>query len=301
MPAAPGLRRPQTLKQARAAYKASANGAVSEAERKRLDRLVELDRRAWRAKETEKRRAEALKKRAENDEKDRSNVHLATQRKCDKFGYKSSQMHLGAFFGRPGVTTHGTRNSAEGLESFVEDEEFDDETLDDQILLAALEKKEDGRSSTYAPAHIGSRHPPAIGPRKASERDQARALISAHEPLLFEDFGSSTQIARELDDDLPNKRETTSKPIRTTSSCSTGEFGIFELTDEDIEGLEESVDQEPTEPRLRTVTEDRILMPPPPLPPPPIASASPVRLQSGFTVSELEYFIDDDIQLTQVG
>lgn len=91
------------------------------------------------------------------------------------------------------------------------------------------------------------------------------------------------------------------RPIRTTSSCSNGEFGSFDLTDDDLEELDESVDLRPTGPQLKTVTEDRTLMPPPPLPPPPIAKVLPVRLQSGFTVAELEYFIDDDIQLTQVG
>lgn len=300
MPAAPVLHRPQTLKQARAAYRASTNGAVSEAERKRLDRLVELDRRAWRAKETEKRRAEALKKKAEKDDKERSNVHLATQRKCDKFGYRSSQMHLGAFFGRPGVATNGARTAGDGFESFVEDEEFGDEDLGDHVLLDALDT-EGSKLLAHAPTSASDGRPSSGIPRKAPEQARHKPAVSSDDLLEFHDFGSSTQVARELDIEMPGKREATDRPIRTTSSCSNGEFGSFDLTDDDLEELDESVDLRPTGPQLKTVTEDRTLMPPPPLPPPPIAKVLPVRLQSGFTVAELEYFIDDDIQLTQVG
>ena len=300
MPTTPVLHRPQTLRQARAAYKASTNGAVSEAERKRLDRLVELDRRAWRAKETEKRRLELAKKKAEKGEKERTNVYLATQRKCDKFGYKSSQMHLGAFFGNTGMTESATKHVGDRAETWEDDEEFGDEALDDQVLLEAL-NKDDSRLPAYAPAPFGNRHTPAETPLKPPEQFQHTASVSADDLLELQDFGSSTQGARELDTEMLPKREATNKPIRTTSSCSTGEFGTFELDDEDLEELDEFGDQAPVEQKLRTITEDSILMPPPPLPPPPIASASPVRLQSGFTVAELEYFIDDDIQLTQVG
>ena len=44
-----------------------------------------MDRRAWRAKEAEKRKAEAMKKRAERGKDERANVRHGRQRRCDKF------------------------------------------------------------------------------------------------------------------------------------------------------------------------------------------------------------------------
>ena len=95
--------RPQTIKQAKASYKSRNTPTLSEREKKQLERSIELDRRACRAKESEKRKVEAAKKRAEKERKEREERdkrQMGSQRRCDRFGFRGSQMHLGAFVKR---------------------------------------------------------------------------------------------------------------------------------------------------------------------------------------------------------
>ena len=106
MPPAPLPNRPQTIKQAKAAYKSRGQPSLTEKEKRQLDCAIELDRRAWRSKEADKRKAEAAKKRLENEQKQKEELErlrLGSQRRCDRFGYKSSQMHLGAFLNKRSV------------------------------------------------------------------------------------------------------------------------------------------------------------------------------------------------------
>ncbi|KAI7380127.1 hypothetical protein KC328_g12956, partial [Hortaea werneckii] len=72
----------QTIKQAKAAYKSRAQQPLSDAEKKQLERSIELDRRAWRTKEQERKKAEALKKRQEKERRekdDHERTMLGTQ------------------------------------------------------------------------------------------------------------------------------------------------------------------------------------------------------------------------------
>jgi hypothetical protein len=104
--------------------------------------------------EQDKRRAEAAKKKkkSEKDQADKAlkeQAMLGTQRRLDRFGHKSSQLHMGKFFGRP--TTDGVDGSNDHLtvsaeETTVDEEEedsddFGDDEIDDDTLLDALEEE----------------------------------------------------------------------------------------------------------------------------------------------------------------
>lgn len=104
MPSGP-THRAQTSKQAKAAFKLRGATFISDAERRRLARGAELLERADRAKAQEARRKEWLKKKAEDEAASKGQVGdaaaLGSQRRLDRFGYASSQYHLGKFFGAP--------------------------------------------------------------------------------------------------------------------------------------------------------------------------------------------------------
>lgn len=296
----------QTIKQAKAAFKARGRPALSDAEQKQLERSLELDRRAWRSKEQEKRKAEAVRKREDKERKDREarqQAMLGTQRRCDRFGYKSSQFHLGAFFG-----SEAPKQLQTTLESVPsEDEFFDDSDVDDQTLLDALE--------------ITGQHPlsdgimPSVPLRSGVCTQRPTAVPSPTVEVDLSDFweelGSGTQIARELEAQ-PDAGLVSDSNMRATSFNS----GDFDLTMEDMEDLESSI------PAVSKVEQDRKLMPAPALPlkalnaptveaKAPDHSPAPVRPYhsndsvtqrppyAGFTMTELETFVDDDLQLTQ--
>lgn len=163
----------KTLKQAKAAFKARDENPITEREAKQLERALQLDRRAWALREREKTRADLTKKRlaqekAQKDEERR----LGTQRRRDRFGFKSSQFHLGAFFQKPGVNlAEGNavaeenkseavgdmgRRHEQGRDAGVvaqhnaaDDDEFEDEfedSVDDESLLEALQSPESVRT-----------------------------------------------------------------------------------------------------------------------------------------------------------
>lgn len=180
----------KTIKQAKAAFKARDETPITEREQKQLERSLQLDRRAWALREREKNRADAAKKRlaqekAQKDEERR----LGTQVRRDRFGFKSSQFHLGAFFRKPGmavgndpIVEESGRESAvveaqaaqpdEQREraSFVcenttgnEDEwddEFGFEDVDDESLLEALQSPEAVRTSKPEPETKPPNPPP---------------------------------------------------------------------------------------------------------------------------------------------
>ncbi|KAK5004435.1 hypothetical protein LTR28_008921, partial [Elasticomyces elasticus] len=140
--------RPQTIKQAKAAYKARGRPTISAKEQRQIDRGAELLRRANRIKDRERRRREALREKQEEEarekEEARNTALLGTQRKLDCFGNKSSQFHLGAFFGR-GLNAAGKEaTSDKGEEPWEEDE------VDDASILGAFIPQETASSAQDA-------------------------------------------------------------------------------------------------------------------------------------------------------
>lgn len=140
----------QTIKQAKASFKARGRPTLSEREARQLERAIELEQRAERAQEAEKRRAAAAKLRSEREKRaethrQQQQVQLGTQRRCDRFGYKSSQFHLGAFFGMGSAanttSTSTTKTTTTTSGQGVNDDRdgFGDDDLDDESLLGACD------------------------------------------------------------------------------------------------------------------------------------------------------------------
>lgn len=141
----------QTIKQAKASFKARGRPTLSEREARQLERAIELEQRAERAQEAEKRRAAAAKLRSEREKRaethrQQQQVQLGTQRRCDRFGYKSSQFHLGAFFGMGSAanttstsTTKTTTTTTSGQGGNDDRDGFGDDDLDDESLLDACD------------------------------------------------------------------------------------------------------------------------------------------------------------------
>ena len=365
----PAISKALTSKQAKAAFKARGRPTLSEKESRQLERALELERRAEAAKEAEKRRAEAAKKRAEKDKVDareRDKDRLGTQRRKDRFGFKASQFHLGAFFGK--------QNEKKPEETVLEDDEdeesFGDDDLDDEVLLSALDvptpevQAADRTNVSMHPMSDTALMPPPPLPRSGAslQRSKTESSLDMGEDLdsFWDDLDSSTQIARELDTGTVNDAQPREVSSESFSS------GDFDLTAEDLDELD------PPKPSVAAsnVPAQRTMLPPPapPLPqwkpqnsfapnaayknlvsatnskphvvskptrmPPPVQTASAskptpssnsvirasanaqkpqnairgpfLRASSlycspdhGFTLSQLETFIDDDIQLTQ--
>ncbi|KAK5741095.1 hypothetical protein LTR17_004245 [Elasticomyces elasticus] len=137
----------RTIKQAKADFKARGRPTISVLEQKQLERSIQLDRRAWGVKEREKRKAEAAKVR--RVEKERSEKEAREKKalaggktRSDRFGYASSQMHLGAFFGGGGggVKKEDVKSETKvEVKAENEDDMFGDDGLDDETLLETLE------------------------------------------------------------------------------------------------------------------------------------------------------------------
>jgi hypothetical protein len=344
-----------TIKQAKAAFKTRTEQPLTEREQKQLERAVQLDRRAWAIREREKNKLDSAKKRvaqekAQKDEERR----LGTQRRNDKFGFKSSQFHLGAFFQKPapggqaGASSkdgtavaegEGTRKSGEdcrAIDSAIEnmdfgeddDDEFDD--LDDETLLEALESPKVVRASK-APLIVQdtprfSMPPP---PRPDAARSTASAAHQFSESidqyLDMDDFlESSTQIAREIEAGTPNPSDVETRTPAAQETRRMGSFssGSFDLTEDDFEQL----DPTPHKPvnngqhakrQQEKAAEERLKMPPPPLPFPrgrpelgdkskchndtaaSVFRSSLVTEDLGFTMTQLESFVEDDLELSQ--
>lgn len=344
----------KTIKQAKAAFKTRTEQPLTEREQKQLERSIQLDRRAWGIREREKNKADIAKKRvaqekAQKDEERR----LGTQRRFDKHGFKSSQFHLGAFFGMPhhvvrnpmpevkaddataGRVEHSDPGDGEKTTFLGENDisEFEDEyeDVDDESLLEALQSPELTRVSKMqgAPAAIDTSMPPPPRPKivPPPPRHVGQGHGQAEADLEWCDFlESSTQIAREIDADVSTTTTTSpqahrpavKEAVRTTSFSS----GSFDLTEDDIEQLdptprpETNNEHHEMQKQTKAVTE-RLSMPPPPLPPK-RAQQRPVfgheaqetnakiiprnthadeRL--GFSMTQLESFMDDDLELTQ--
>lgn len=346
-----------TTKSAKAEFKARGRPSLTAKEQRQLERAIELDKRAERIKQAEQRRGEAAKKRAEKEgrekekekekakfgQQDTRTAQLGSQRRCDRFGYKSSQFHLGAFFGRPRPAGGATPPQHEqmGPVQQADEDAFGDDDLDDDSLLEALQAPTNPQSQRVAlegkdgPLTTSALMPPPPLPRprprkidqQAPTNDQLSQVCDSPattRPQLedmasfFDELESSTQIARELNESGQNDDFADAVLLldaRTTSFSS----GSLDLSVEDLDALDPSKSARP--PTAPPVTNTRPSMPPtvPPVnqqqkpqhsleQPRPAATRGPFLPPSslccsvdlGFTSSQLETFIDDDIQLTQM-
>ena len=229
---------PKTIKQAKAAFKARGPTSVSAAERRRLERGAQLLERASRLKEQEQRRKELLKKREEQcptKQIPSKPISLGTQRQLDRFGYKSSQFHLGAFLkaARPPIATE--RDPASASEPWDTDDDVDD----DALLNIANNSPQDRKNYL-----------------NQSDKDKGCAIAPQHftvrskgitPPVTDEEFGdwdgfleSSTQLTRELSDDKP---ATLSPPTVSPIAPPDLQFSsftsiAFDMSVEELEELE---------------------------------------------------------------
>jgi len=302
MPAQAPPARAQTIKQAKAAFKDRGKPALSDREKKQLERSIELDRRAWRTRETEKRKAEAAKKKAEkdkNDREDRLKAQLGSQRRFDKFGYKSNQMHLGAFLGVNRTTnTMSEENTESTTEPSTGDsfgDSFGDSGLDDETLLDALEDLKAAEANTptvnIPASHTNTNADEMMDAPDSKTAPQNHQCTSKREDLVFffDELGTSTQIARELTvDESAVEAAQHSAAIKALSFSS----GDFDLTMEDIEEMEAAAVSS-------KAAIDRQLMPPPRLPIKPPKPRAPTTTGQDITLQDLEDLADHDIQLTQ--
>jgi hypothetical protein len=346
-----------TIKQAKAAYKTRAEQPLTEREKKQLERAIQLDRRAWGLREREKNKLDLAKKRAaqEKAQKDEER-RIGTQRRNDKFGFKSSQFHLGAFFRKPGpaplpeskdckvsvanersgVLQPATTTTAE-VEMTVDkgqDDDFDDgdsdefEGVDDESLLEALQSPEVVQVNPVSPdgqVHSAISMPPSPRPAfvEPTNKSPAQPLVQNVEDFEWQDFlESSTQIAREISAEASRVHLPQAQLPAANETLRTGSFssGSFEFTEDDIEQLDPTPCprvQNGQAPEQTKAASERMAMPPPPLPIKRCAQGQehkglrghldpnfvtkPVNAQDelGFSMTQLESFMEDDLQLTQ--
>ncbi|GAB7360035.1 hypothetical protein MBLNU230_g7558t1 [Neophaeotheca triangularis] len=316
---APSARK-QTIKQAKASFKSRNNCPISDKEKRQLERGLELDRRARWAREKEKRKTDAQKEKAERDKAQKHAVVLSTQRVGDRFGFKSSQRHLGAFFGGGAKSgpaqNQPVLNETSNYEATGEQEEAEDgfggDELDDDSLLEAFETPKDiepPKASQFA-RDLFLMPPPPLKRANVPMADATPAYSEDDLSWLEDDMESSTQIARDLDSLSRSAVEDAKEDARTASFGSSD----FDLTPEEIDMLDP--------PKQSKDDQARILMPPPPTPAPTarkqkssrnsekelrpqtdkqsaVSPAQPTSSDPGFTLSQLESFVEDDLQLTQ--
>lgn len=285
--------RPQTIKQAKQAFKTRGSTSVSAQERRRLERGAQLLERANRIKEQEQRKKELLRKKGETKDPPRQKqVLLGTQRKLDKFGYKSSQFHLGAFLKTNPSLPPGTTSV----------EPWDDEALDDDTLLELTDDEEN--------------HQPSLSGSNLTALAESNTTSPHHNEHQWEGFlASSSQLARELSDEKPTPK----KPTVLSS------FGSIDFSSEDIEALDPSYESPalmgpPPRPSPQTTSravstlknthrhdESSRLMPPPQFPArgKPTSDFRPMDADMistdhfGISMADLERLAGEDVELTQ--
>ena len=276
----------QTLKAAKAAYAKRGRPTLSTREQKQLNRSVELEERAKKSRDQAKRRADAIAKRQVEERRQKAMEdeasRLATQRRCDRFGFKESQTHLGAFLGVKRV----------GKDQEEEEEEFG-EAVDDEALLDALEMPAaEGPAGSVVDASEMFRMPvlPAlhvveVGPRAVPLAPSPQ--LDVNDVWDDYDLGSSTQIARELDSEPACKPA--SERIEAEKRNDSFDAGEFNLTVDEMEELDA-----PPRPQSRDAL-DRKLMPPPMLPSKSTKSTSSSALSG--TVNSRANVLSIDLEL----
>ncbi|KAK0362740.1 hypothetical protein LTR02_009425 [Friedmanniomyces endolithicus] len=326
-----------TIKQAKADFKARGRPTLSALEQRQLERSVQLDRRAWGVKEREKRKAEATRKRTveagRREQGERESKALRGEegsRRCDRFGYLSSQLHLGAFLGG-GVRVQHRKEVAERAEKVEDDaglrmeeeESFGDSGVDDETLINALASPKATKSEESEQPRADSAVPVSAPSLTAVPQHSAAQPppTTIDEPSDFwDELGSGTQIARELASEetaKPPKSSSHRPAIRTATTLPRG------VT------LAPGVPSKAPPKSASDTERDRKLMPPPMMNPPPkplsdsrqlrvsrpppsipdagrpmaraVGSRSkPATNATYFTKMELETFVDEALQLTQV-
>ncbi|KAK1056256.1 hypothetical protein LTR74_015042 [Friedmanniomyces endolithicus] len=324
-----------TIKQAKANFKARGRPSLSALEQRQLERSIQLDRRAWGVKEREKRKAEVTRKRTveagrrEQGEKESKALKVEEgRRRCDRFGYLSSQLNMGAFL-RGGVRIQQSNEVAECAEKVEEDagdrleeeESFGDSGVDDETLINALASPKATKSEESEQPRADSAVPVSAPSLTAvPQHSAAQPPTTIDEPSDFwDELGSSTQIARELASEEPAKppKSSSHRPaVRTATTLPPG-----------VTLASGGAGKAPPKSALDTAR-DRKLMPPPMMRPPPkplsdsrqprVSRAPPGPSDAGrpmaravgpkskpatnatyFTKMELETFVDEDLQLTQ--
>ncbi|KAI5206780.1 hypothetical protein E4T39_02355 [Aureobasidium subglaciale] len=315
----------QTLKQAKAAFKARGSTLVTDTEKRQLERGAILLQRAERIKESETRRKEA-KKKSLQDTKTTKTCLLSTQRVNDKFGYQRSQFHLGAFLKPKAVAP-----AAAPLPSQQEEpsqEPWEDDAVDDDTLLDLA-----GESP------VTTLKEPTVQAQSQQTPSKTHGTLKLVSPLSTDDFGSwddflerSSQIARDISTEQKPTPPATRSFDRIPSFTSTD----FDLSVDDLEELEWSFNDPPRQsdtPQLQTPQQvcknsdvrswlkkedvstyqkgehdiDRKLMPPPmiPLKRPAHTRAEirrrpfPTQDAYGISLADLECLAGEDIQLSQ--
>lgn len=309
--------RPQTIKQAKAAFKTRGSTSVSEVDKRRLERGAQLLERASRIKEQEQRRKDQVrKKEAAPKEHQAKAPLLGTQRRLDKFGYKSSQLHLGAFLkvARPSIATEEKTVASDPWD----DDDVDDDTLLDIAVESPIQQPDRTEEDTVT------------GLTAMRSLDKSATFHTCHDLEHWDDFlESSTQLARELS----NENAVTEKP--PALQFSSFDSADFDFSAEDLEELDASCHMAtpkqtnyphdsnskamPPPPKpISGQSMDRKIMPPPSLPLPSKQQHNPPGLKhytvrSPYTatattktktplyisLADLESLAEEDIELSQ--
>nr|POE62963.1 hypothetical protein CFP56_03866 [Quercus suber] len=313
----------QTIKQAKAAFKARNYNPLSDRLERQIERSIELDNRARRSKEQEKRKAEAIARRKEKERHAREEQKCASvseQRSCDKYGYESSQYHLEAFFptGKTGFPGHIISRQVQGCNNqgdyAINEELKGDDSFDliqdsvampvpPKLMLSCPKSDQVSVESFYTSFGLTKK-----ATRVLTDQDE-------NDATLVREHGSKTHNVKE-----PQRCDST---MDSSNGCKVS-FGSvdsdFDLTVEDVEALEASLclrrDENdsglmrPPDLLAKSATASRLQMPP---------VANKLEVDSGilelkdvphqiertftdkigFTMSQLESYVDDDLQLTQ--
>jgi hypothetical protein len=316
----------QTLKQAKAAFKARGSTLVTDTEKRQLERGAVLLQRAERIKEAETRKKE-LKKKSVQDTRATRACLLGTQRINDKFGYRRSQFHLGAFL-KPKPAVPAAAPLADVQEEGSLPEPWEDDSVDDDTLLDLA--GESPVTTVKAP----SVRPPSQQTPSKTHGYVNNQLVS---PSTTDEFGSwddlfdrSSQITRDLS--TPQKPTHVLPATRSFDRIPSFTSGDFDLSADDLEELDWSAENLCNDNPLPQALEqankngdmrswlsennikkeetghdmDRKLMPPPPMIPkkltPPTRIDSAVRTivpPHGISLADLEGLAAEEIQLTQ--
>ena len=313
----------QTLKQAKAAFKARGSTLVTDTEKRQLERGAVLLQRAERIKEAETRRKEVLKKKTLQDTKATKACLLGTQRVNDKFGYQRSQLHLGAFLKPKAAVPAAPLPDVQEEDS--PEEPWEDDGVDDDTLLD-LAGESPVTTTKAQPAH-------ALAPsQQTPSKTHGHAKNQLVSPSTTDEFGSFDDIfdrSSQITLSTPQKPANAPSTTRSFDRIPSFTSGDFDLSADDLEELDWSVDSLPnnniSSPQaLRQLNKngdmrswlngkemghdiDRKLMPPPPIIP---KKCTPTRVESaartsvpphGISFADLEHLAAEEIQLSQFG
>ncbi|KAK6001697.1 hypothetical protein QM012_002187 [Aureobasidium pullulans] len=321
----------QTLKQAKAAFKARGSTFVTDTEKRQLERGAVLLQRAERIKESETRRKEVLKKKSLQDAKATKACLLGTQRVNDKFGHQRSQFHLGAFLKPKAAVPAITPAPLPVLQEESVTEPWEDDGVDDDTLLDWA-----GESPVTTLKAPSAQAPSQQTPSKT--HGEVKHQLELVSPSTTDEFGSwgdlldgSPQLAR----DLTVPRKPTPSTTRSFDRIPSFTSADFDLSADDLEELDKSVDNLlPAQSNIIAPQankhgdmkswldgknkkeeaehdHDRKLMPPPMIPakcPLPTKNSSSFAAPTtvppvthGISLADLECLASEEIELSQVG